>query len=61
SFAFTSGVLLGLTLIDLFPESMSDFGTSYWFDAKWASSLATALFIVTVFDIKKSFKKILET
>ncbi|CAG8714307.1 9722_t:CDS:2, partial [Dentiscutata erythropus] len=47
SMALASGVLLGLVLMDLFPGAVSDFQTSNWFDPKWGSSLATAIFIVT--------------
>ncbi|ORY00688.1 Zip-domain-containing protein [Basidiobolus meristosporus CBS 931.73] len=48
SFGFSSGVLLFLTLGDLFPEAIQDFKSSGSIPTQHASLLATAVFIVGV-------------
>ncbi|CAG8576805.1 7107_t:CDS:2 [Diversispora eburnea] len=58
SFSFSAGILLFLTLGDLFPESISSFKESRKFDRKFSSILASSIFIITVLIIMLSKKAI---
>jgi len=63
SLAFSSGILLFLTLGDLFPEATSSFSESQLFDKKYSSIVAasifvfTALLIITTKFLIKKYKK----
>ncbi|PKC12821.1 hypothetical protein RhiirA5_496633 [Rhizophagus irregularis] len=63
SLAFASGILLSLTLGDLFPEAASSFNASRLFDKKYSTLVATSififtsLFIMTVKHFVKKYKK----
>ncbi|KAG9306022.1 hypothetical protein G9A89_002019 [Geosiphon pyriformis] len=48
SLALGAGILLNLSLGDLFPEAGNSFRESGWFDKKYSSIVATAIFILTV-------------
>ncbi|RHZ83128.1 hypothetical protein Glove_99g285 [Diversispora epigaea] len=58
SFSFSAGILLFLTLGDLFPEAISSFKESGIFDRKFSSLFASAIFIITVLIIMLSKKAI---
>jgi len=60
SLAFSSGVLLSLTLGDLLPEAISSFKTAELFDKKFSSLVVASIFIFTsllIIIVKKFVKK----
>ncbi|CAG8545832.1 8144_t:CDS:2 [Funneliformis mosseae] len=63
SLSFASGVLLFLTLGDLFPEAVASFGKSKLFDRKYSYLVAASIFTLTIMliisskMIIKNFKK----
>lgn len=60
SLAFASGILLSLTLGDLFPEAASSFSASRLFDKKYSALVATSIFIFTsllIMTVKHFVKK----
>ncbi|RGB38225.1 ZIP zinc transporter-domain-containing protein [Rhizophagus diaphanus] len=60
SLAFASGILLSLTLGDLFPEAASSFTASRLFDKKYSTLVATSIFIFTtllIMTVKHFVKK----
>jgi ZIP family zinc transporter len=48
SLSFSSGILLALTLGDLFPEAATSFSKSHLFNKKYSSLVATSIFIFTI-------------
>ncbi|CAG8527995.1 17946_t:CDS:2, partial [Acaulospora morrowiae] len=48
SLSFSAGILLFLTLGDLYPEAVESFQTSGLFDPKYANIVAASVFVVTV-------------
>ncbi|CAG8507482.1 24737_t:CDS:2 [Gigaspora margarita] len=48
SLSFSAGILLFLTLGDLYPEAIESFQTSGLFDEKYANIVAASVFVVTV-------------
>ncbi|RIB21355.1 ZIP zinc transporter-domain-containing protein [Gigaspora rosea] len=48
SLSFSAGILLFLTLGDLYPEAISSFRTSKLFDPKYADIVAASIFIATI-------------